>query len=113
MATRRFVAGSAAGIVLAKHSRVLAQERATTGSKTGYAPVNGFRLYHEIHGSREPLILLHGGAVGIVMFGPNVAELPKNRKVIAVELQGHGRTADTGRPLSYELPSKARARRRH
>jgi len=45
---------------------------------------------------------LHGGAVGIVMFGPNVAELAKNRKVIAVELQGHGRTADINRPLSFE-----------
>jgi pimeloyl-ACP methyl ester carboxylesterase len=104
MARRPFIARSNAGIVLAAHShlRALAQERATTGPKTGYAPVNGISLYYEIHGSGEALILLHGGAVGIVMFGPNVAALAKNRKVIAVELQGHGRTADINRPLSFE-----------
>jgi pimeloyl-ACP methyl ester carboxylesterase len=104
MARRHFIARSTAGIVLAAHShlRALAQERATTGPKTGYASVNGLSLYYEIHGSGEPLILLHGGAVGIVMFGPNVAALAKNREVIAVELQGHGRTADINRPLSFE-----------
>ena len=105
LARRRFIASSTAGLVLAtgSRSRVLAQERGTTTApKTGYAPVNGLRMYYEIHGSGEPLILLHGGVVGIVMFGPNVAELAKNRKVIALELQGHGRTADIDRPLSYE-----------
>lgn len=104
MARRHFIARSTAGIVLAAHShlRAWAQERATTAPKTGYAPVDGLSLYYEIHGSGEPLMLLHGGAVGIVMFGPNVAALAKNRKVIAVELQGHGRTADINRPLSFE-----------
>ena len=104
MARRQFIARSTAGMVLAAYSdgRVLAQERAATGPETGYAPVNGLSLYYEIHGSGEPLMLLHGGAVGIVMFGTNVAELAKNRKVIAVELQGHGRTADINRPLSFE-----------
>ena len=105
LARRRFIASSTAGLVLAtgSRSRVLAQERGTTTApKTGYAPVNGLRMYYEIHGSGEPLILLHGGVVGIVMFGPNVAELAKNRKVIALELQGHGRTADIDRPLSCE-----------
>jgi len=104
MARRQFIARSTAGMVLAAYSdgRVLAQERAATGPETGYAPVNGLSLYYEIHGSGEPLMLLHGGAVGIVMFGTNVAELAKNRKVIAVELQGHGRTADINWPLSFE-----------
>ena len=104
MARRQFITRSTAGMVLAAYSdgRVLAQERAATGPETGYAPVNGLSLYYEIHGSGEPLMLLHGGAVGIVMFGTNVAELAKNRKVIAVELQGHGRTADINRPLSFE-----------
>lgn len=105
LARRRFIASSTAGLVLAtgSRSRVLAQERGTTTApKTGYAPVNGLRMYYEIHGRGEPLILLHGGVVGIVMFGPNVAELAKNRKVIALELQGHGRTADIDRPLSCE-----------
>lgn len=71
-----------------------------------YATVNGLKLYYEIHGSgeprTEPLVLLHGGVGGIPMFGPNVAALASNRKVIGVELQGHGHTADIDRPLSYE-----------
>jgi pimeloyl-ACP methyl ester carboxylesterase len=70
--------------------------------KTGYAPVNGLNLYYEIHGSGAPLILMHGGVGGIGMFGPNVAALAAQRQVIAVELQGHGRTADIDRPLTYE-----------
>ena len=74
----------------------------TAPIKTGHAPVNGLNLYYEIHGSGTPLILLHGGVGGIGMFGPNVPALSKQRQVIAVELQGHGRTADIDRPLSYE-----------
>ncbi len=74
----------------------------TAPVKTGYAPVNGLNLYYEIHGTGEPLILLHGGVGGIAMFGPSLPALSKQRKVIAVELQGHGRTADIDRPLSFE-----------
>jgi pimeloyl-ACP methyl ester carboxylesterase len=70
--------------------------------ETGFAPVNGLELYYEARGSGEPLILLHGGVVGIIMFGPNLQALSNGRKLIAVELQGHGRTADIDRPLSYE-----------
>ncbi|PYY09683.1 MAG: alpha/beta hydrolase [Acidobacteria bacterium] len=55
-----------------------------------------------MHGSGEPLILLHGGVVGIATFGPNLAALSEKRRVIAVELQGHGHTADIDRPLSFE-----------
>jgi hypothetical protein len=63
MARRHFIARSTAGMVLAAHAdlRAWPQERATTGPKTGYAPVNGLNLYYEIHGSGEPLILLLGG----------------------------------------------------
>jgi pimeloyl-ACP methyl ester carboxylesterase len=72
-----------------------------------YADVNGLRLYYEIHGpnisNAPPLVLLHGGVAGIVMFGPNLPALAQNRRVIAVELQGHGRTADIDRPLRYEF----------
>jgi pimeloyl-ACP methyl ester carboxylesterase len=70
--------------------------------ETGSAPVNGLELYYEVRGTGEPLILLHGGVVGIIMFGPNLQALAAGRKVIAVELQGHGRTPDIDRPLSYE-----------
>lgn len=74
----------------------------TATVRTGYAPVNGLNLYYEIHGTGAPLILLHGGVIGIEMFGPILPALSEQRKVIAVELQGHGRTADIDRPLSFE-----------
>src|SRR6185503_18457635 len=71
--------------------------------KTGYAPVNGLKMYYEVHGSGDPVVLLHGSFMTI----PNnwtgwIGELSKTRKVIAVELQGHGRTADIKRDFSYE-----------
>lgn len=68
-----------------------------------YAKVNGLELYYEVHGSGRPLILLHGGLGSSGMFGENLKALAKHRKVIAVDLQGHGRTADSDRPLSVEL----------
>ena len=76
----------------------------TTEDITGkYAPVNGLSLYYEMHGSGSPLIMLHGGVGASEMFGDNLAALAATRQVIAVHLQGHGRTADIDRPLSYEL----------
>jgi pimeloyl-ACP methyl ester carboxylesterase len=68
----------------------------------GYASIEGRKLYYEIHGAGEPLVLLHGGAGGIPMFGPTLPALAQNRRVIAVELQGHGRTPDADRPLSFQ-----------
>ncbi len=77
------------------------------GSKTKgtgqYADVNGIKLYYEIHGTGAPLILLHGGLGAMSMFGPNLPALAEGRQVIAVDLQGHGRTADIDRPLSPQL----------
>lgn len=67
------------------------------------AEVNGIRLYYEIHGQGEPLVLLHGGLMTIGEMSTPLAFLAKTRKVIAVELQGHGRTADTDRPVSFEI----------
>ena len=69
---------------------------------SGYADVNGIRLYHEIHGQGRPLVLLHGGLMTIGEMSMPLGILAKTRKVIAIELQGHGRTADTDRPLSFE-----------
>src|SRR5438132_10923686 len=66
------------------------------------ADVNGIKLYYEIHGKGRPLVLLHGGLGAIEMFGPNLTALAANHQVIAVDLQGHGRTADIDRPLSVE-----------
>ena len=69
---------------------------------TGYAPVNGLRMYYETHGSGEPLVLLHGAYGTIDLWGPILDGLAKTRQVIAVEQQAHGHTADVDRPLRYE-----------
>ena len=70
---------------------------------TGYAPVNGLKMYYEIHGSGEPVVLLHGAFMAITGdWNEFVNELAKTRKVIAVEMQGHGRTADINRDITYE-----------
>ena len=69
---------------------------------SGYAPVDGLKMYYEIHGSGRPLILLHGGLGSTDMFSDILPSLAKNRRVIAVYLRGHGRTADVDRRLSYE-----------
>ena len=73
-----------------------------TENRGNYAMVNGLDLYYEVHGSGEPLILLHGGVGAIEMFGEVLPLLAEGRRVIAVDLQAHGRTADIARPLSYE-----------
>lgn len=70
---------------------------------TGYAPVNGLKMYYEIHGSGQPVVLLHGGFMTITNNWTGwIDELSKTRKVIAVEMQGHGRTADIPREMSSE-----------
>ena len=70
---------------------------------TGYAPVNGLKMYYEVHGSGEPVVLLHGAFMTITNNWTGwIRELSKTRKVIAVEMQGHGRTADIERDFSYE-----------
>ena len=68
-----------------------------------YAEVNGINLYFEIHGTGQPLILLHGGLGSGEMFGPTLTELAQQHQVITVDLQGHGRTADIDRPIDIRL----------
>src|SRR5215471_9363197 len=70
--------------------------------KQGYASVNGLNLYYEIHGSGEPLVLLPGGFMTVEAMGEIVPQLAATRRVIGVELQGHGHTADIERPLRFE-----------
>jgi pimeloyl-ACP methyl ester carboxylesterase len=78
------------------------EEMTETAVQSGYAPVNGVQMYYEIHGSGEPLLLLHGAYGTIDMWGPILKGLAKDHQVIAVELQGHGHTADIDRPFSYD-----------
>ncbi|RIK42180.1 MAG: alpha/beta hydrolase [Chloroflexi bacterium] len=75
---------------------------ATTIPRTGYAPVNGLQMYYEIHGTGDPLILIHGGFGTVGMFYPLLPALAAGRQVIGVELQAHGHTADTDRPFQLE-----------
>src|SRR5215213_4634821 len=63
-------------------------------NKGNHAAVNGLELYYEIHGEGEPMILLHGGVGAIEMFGEVLPLLAEGRRVIAVDLQAHGRTAE-------------------
>ena len=72
------------------------------GGAGSYASVNGLEMYYEIHGTGRPLILLHGGVGASEMFGEVLGLLAEGRQVVAVDLQAHGRTADTDRPLSFE-----------
>jgi pimeloyl-ACP methyl ester carboxylesterase len=66
-----------------------------------YASVNGLEMYYEIHGSGTPLVLLHGNLTTIEAdFGDVLPGLAESRRVIALEQQGHGHTADIDRPLS-------------
>jgi pimeloyl-ACP methyl ester carboxylesterase len=68
-----------------------------------YADVNGINLYYSVHGSGRPLILLHGGLMSSELFGPVIPMLAERHQVIAVDLQGHGRTADIDRPIDVRL----------
>src|SRR6218665_693352 len=69
----------------------------------GYAPVTGLEMYYEIHGSGYPLLLIHGGGSTIYTSFANILPLlARHNKVIAVEMQAHGHTADIDRPLSFK-----------
>jgi pimeloyl-ACP methyl ester carboxylesterase len=72
--------------------------------KSGYSEVNGIKMYYEIHGSKEDiLVLIHGGGSTIsTTFSKILPLLSDDYKVIAVELQAHGRTEDRNSPESFE-----------
>ena len=70
-------------------------------SNSGYVPVNGIRVYYEVYGEGSPVVLLHGAFYTIDMnWGQLLPELSKTRKVIAIEMQGHGHTPFSDRKLS-------------
>ena len=67
-----------------------------------YATLGDLRMYYEIHGEGRPLLLMHGAYMSIDLMQPLLGELAKGRQVIAFEAQGHGRTSDADRPITYE-----------
>ncbi len=63
--------------------------------------VNGMRLYYEVSGQGEPLIVLHGSYMNIPSMGAIIPRLAKTHRVYALEFQGHGRSTDIDRPITY------------
>lgn len=75
--------------------------------KSGYAPVNGIKVYYEVYGEGRPLVLIHGAFYTIGMnWGELIPELSKTRKVIAIEMQSHGHTPFSDRKLSITTLAK-------
>ena len=113
LARRKFITAASAGSIMAVANRNAKQppqspapSSAISPTKSGYAPVNGLRMYYEFHGantSATPLILLHGGLGSTAIYSEILPALSANRQVIAIDFQGHGRTADIDRPFSPEF----------
>ncbi|MGW1005962.1 alpha/beta fold hydrolase [Streptomyces sp. NPDC002520] len=80
-----------------------------TGGSSSYAKLGGLEMYYELHGApsaRRPLALLHGGVTTIgLSFGAVLPAPAAGRLVVAPELQGHGHTADTDRPITLAAPT--------
>jgi pimeloyl-ACP methyl ester carboxylesterase len=70
----------------------------TTGKRVN---VNGMQMYYEVSGQGEPLVVLHGAYMNIPAMGAIIPRLARTHRVYAVELQGHGRTTDIDRPITY------------
>src|SRR5437868_13012474 len=71
--------------------------------KGEYATVNGIKMYYEIFGKGEPLLMIHGGSASIESWFEQLPELSKTYRVIAPDSLGHGRTQDSTNALSYKL----------
>lgn len=71
--------------------------------ESGYADVNGLKMYYEVYGAGKPIVLIHGSFMNIPMNWAHIIPLlAKDRKVVVAEMQGHGRTKDIPRAFSYE-----------
>jgi pimeloyl-ACP methyl ester carboxylesterase len=102
------VAGALCAVVVLSLGCATTASRQPPAVRSGYAPVNGLKMYYEVHGRANgkipPLVLLHGGGSTIqTSFGKVLPALAKNRQIIAFEQQGHGHTADIAdRPFTFE-----------
>lgn len=85
------------------NAQTTTENQSNEESTSGYATVNGLKMYYEVHGQGKPIVLVHGGGSTIqTSFEKIIPLLSRNRKVIAVELQAHGRTSDRNTDLSFE-----------
>jgi pimeloyl-ACP methyl ester carboxylesterase len=71
--------------------------------RSGYAPVDDFRMYYAVYGAGEPVILLHGGLGNADYWGNQVPALAEHYRVIVADSRGHGRSTRTDQPYSYQL----------
>lgn len=84
-------------------SKDIAANQSIKPDESGYADVNGLKMYYEVYGKGKPIVLLHGSYMNIPLNWSHIIPLlAKDRKVIVTEMQGHGRTRDISRELSYE-----------
>jgi pimeloyl-ACP methyl ester carboxylesterase len=91
----------AAGIIAA--SLVIAGPTLAQSEPTGNrVEINGMQMYYEVSGEGDPLIVLHGAYMNIPSMGEIIGRLAQAHKVYALEFQGHGRTTDIDRPITYE-----------
>ena len=100
MISRSGIACIATLTALAMAQPAVAQQAARTADSSGYVSANGVDYWFEIHGNGEPLLLLHGGLLSTSTFGPTLAKLAESRRVIGVDLHGHGHTALGTRKIS-------------
>lgn len=86
----------------AADARTVEADQKLEPTTQGFLEVNGTRIWHEIYGRGEPVVMLHGGFMTNVEMQPWIQPLARERQVIALEMQGHGHTPDTDRPLALE-----------
>jgi pimeloyl-ACP methyl ester carboxylesterase len=84
----------------ALHAQQSAPQASVKPDSSGYVAANGVSYWFEIHGKGEPLILLHGGLMSTEAFGPMLAKLAEHRRVIGIDLQGHGHTSLGARTIN-------------
>ena len=97
--TRRVLPATLLAAVLLLNATARADAQAQPVGKR--VQVNGMQMYYEVSGSGDPLIVLHGAYMNIPSMGAIIPKLAATHRVYAVELQGHGRTTDIKRPITY------------
>jgi pimeloyl-ACP methyl ester carboxylesterase len=104
MALLASIALSSTPVLANAQTRVNPRTPESVNPRSGYAQVNGLRMYYELHGAGgTPLVLIHGGGSTIgTNFGRVLPLLSRTRRVIAVEVQAHGHTRDIDRPFTFE-----------
>jgi pimeloyl-ACP methyl ester carboxylesterase len=71
--------------------------------QSGYAPVNGIKMYYAIYGKGDPILLIHGGLANSDYWANQVSALSKTHEVIVADSRGHGRSSWTSQPIGYDL----------